>query len=64
MSEWRVAEISYLRTYRLTCDLCGQLVPGRYWWVEIEGQEHRFCNPDHERLYHSYWLPLYGEATA
>ncbi len=60
MGEWRTAEISYLRTYRLNCDLCGQLVPGKYWSAEGDDRELQFCSPAHEQLYHSYWLPLYG----
>ena len=61
MGEWRHAEIGYLKTYKLHCDLCGQLVPGRHWVAEVEGSEHRFCSPAHERTYTTYWLPRYGE---
>jgi hypothetical protein len=60
MGEWKQSEISYLKVYRLHCDLCGQLVPGRYWSAEVDGEERRFCNPEHEHKYRSYWLPRYG----
>jgi hypothetical protein len=60
MGEWRTAEISYLRTYRVHCELCGQLVPARYWSAQMDGRDATFCNAAHERLYHSYWLPIYG----
>jgi hypothetical protein len=60
MGDWRTAEIGYLKASRTHCDLCGQLVPGRYWVAEVGGEERRFCGPEHERKYFSYWLPRYG----
>ena len=66
MGEWRQAEIGYLKPSRTHCDLCGQLIPGRYWVVDVAGEQRVFCGPEHEEKYGSYWLPRYGvgaEAT-
>jgi len=60
MGEWRTTEIGYLKASRTYCELCGQLVPGRFWIAEVEGEERLFCSPDHERRYRTYWLPRYG----
>jgi hypothetical protein len=65
MGEWKRNEISYLEANRAACELCGHPIARRYWAAEIraaevDGVEHMFCSPEHERLYHSYWLPLYG----
>ena len=64
MGEWKRSEISYLRVYRTTCELCGQLVPAKYWAAEVDGDEHSFCDPEHERLYRTYWLPRYGQGVS
>jgi len=64
MGEWKKSEISYLRVYRTNCDLCGQLVPAKYWSAEVDGEPHRFCNAEHEELYRRYWLPRYGKGAA
>jgi hypothetical protein len=60
MGGWRTAELGYLKASRTYCDLCGQLIPGRYWIAEVEGHERVFCGPAHERKFVSYWLPRYG----
>ncbi len=61
MGEWRPSEISYLEPCKVVCELCGQLVPGRFWLEDIEGAERVFCNTDHARKYVSYWHPRYGD---
>jgi hypothetical protein len=61
MGEWRPSEISYLEPCKVICELCGQLVPARFWSEETAGAQRVFCNPDHARKYESYWLPLYGQ---
>jgi hypothetical protein len=57
--EWRRAEIGYLKPNELRCTLCGRLLSGRYW---ADGSERSFCTPHHERLFHTYWLPRYGQS--
>ena len=64
MGEWRQAEISYLKANREACALCGHPIAVRYWGAELDGEELKFCSPDHERLYHDYWLPRYGAKEA
>jgi hypothetical protein len=64
MGEWKRAELGYLKAYATYCELCGQLVPGRYWEAVVEGEMRVFCSPPHEQKYVSYWLPRYGKAGA
>ena len=60
LGEWRSAEISYLKANRNACALCGHPIAVRYWGAEIDGVPQMFCSPEHEQLYHDYWLPRYG----
>jgi hypothetical protein len=60
MGEWAENEISYLKANRDACELCGHPIAVRYWAAEARGEAKMFCSPDHERLYHTYWLPRYG----
>jgi hypothetical protein len=60
VGEWKQAEISYLKANRNACDLCGHPIAIRYWGAEVDGESKMFCSPDHEQLYHDYWLPRYG----
>jgi hypothetical protein len=60
MGEWRESPIGYLEPYHTVCELCGQLVPGRYWLEWVDGSERIFCNPDHAEKYETYWMPLYA----
>jgi hypothetical protein len=62
VGEWKHVEISYLRANRTYCELCGQLIPGRYWAAEVESEGRVFCSPEHEEKYRTYWLPRYGQA--
>jgi hypothetical protein len=64
MGEWRHSEVGYLQPYRVVCELCGQLVPGRYWQQFAAGEERIFCDPDHAAKYESYWLPRHGHQEA
>ena len=53
-------EISYLKANRDCCDLCGHPIATRYWGAHVDGESRKFCSPEHERLYHDYWLPRHG----
>ena len=64
MDEWQESPIGYMEPYSVVCDLCGQLVPGRYWAADVNGSDHIFCNPRHAELYETYWLPLHGQNAA
>ena len=57
---WEQNEISYLRANRDSCALCGHPIAIRYWGAVVDGVALKFCSPEHERLYHDYWLPRYG----
>jgi hypothetical protein len=63
MGEWKRAEIGYLKPNTTCCELCGQLIAGRYWEAESAGAPRVFCSPAHEEKYVSYWLPRYGKAV-
>jgi len=60
MGEWMENEISYLKANREACSLCGHPIAVRYWGADVDGVPHKFCSPEHEQLYHDYWLPRYG----
>ena len=60
MGEWQPSPVGYLEPHRVVCELCGQLVPGRYWLQTVGDVDHVFCNPDHAEMYETYWLPRYG----
>jgi hypothetical protein len=57
--QWLNATIGYLKQHSLHCELCGQLLPGRYLRDAVG---RAFCGLRHEALYHSYWLPRYGSS--
>ena len=54
---------SGLRTLRLSCDCCGQVVAKRLWIVDVEGTEQRFCGEECEALFRAYVLPKRQAAT-
>jgi ribosome-binding protein aMBF1 (putative translation factor) len=45
------------------CALCGQVIAGRRWEVEIEGSPQTFCQPACEALYLSYLMKQTDAAT-
>ncbi len=61
VGEWKHNEISYLKANRAACALCGHPLARRYWAAPVDGVELMFCSPEHERLFHSYWLPRYRQ---
>ena len=42
------------------CSVCGKMLPGDVWSVDIAGRSHAFCDPECEELYWQYWRPRYG----
>lgn len=46
------------------CELCGRLLPGRFWSAEVEGRAVRLCDSDCEEVYREYWLPRYDAVEA
>jgi ribosome-binding protein aMBF1 (putative translation factor) len=46
------------------CALCGQVIPGRFWEVKIEGSPQTFCQPACEALYLSYLMKQTDAAAA
>lgn len=63
-SEWRERSSAPYQTEIITCDLCGKMIPARYWAVtQADGTERIFCDQTCERLYREYWLPRYGNQS-
>lgn len=61
---WVVLEVGYVNPRRTHCAFCGRPLARKVWRENIDGQELLFCDPEHVDLYRSYWLPLYGTASA
>jgi hypothetical protein len=57
---WVLPRISYVEPARRHCSLCGRPLARRYWRATVNGAAAMFCDPAHEALYHSYWLPVHG----
>jgi len=59
--EWVLPSISYVEPARRHCALCGRPIARRYWRAAVAGETRNFCDPDHEALYRSYWIPTWGK---
>ena len=60
MGEWVDTPRAWYDISVLNCSLCGKMLPGKTWSVDIAGQARIFCDPDCEDAYRDYWLPRYG----
>ena len=60
VGEWKQSEISYLKANRAACALCGHPIASATGAPRSTASPQKFCSPEHERLYHDYWLPRYG----
>lgn len=58
--EWVTPPVSYVEPLRIFCALCGRPIARRHWRAAPAGESLPFCDPGHEALYRSYWLPTYG----
>jgi len=58
--EWIVPAVSYVEPMRIFCALCGRPIARRHWRAAPDGTTLPFCDPAHEELYRTYWLPKYG----
>lgn len=47
-------------TEAITCDVCGKIMPKRYWKADEESQDIKYCDPACYRMYLEYWKPRYG----
>jgi len=59
---WITPNVSYVEPLRLSCAFCGRPIARRYWSASPTGNRLIFCDPSHEALYVSYWLPVHGTA--
>jgi hypothetical protein len=57
VGEWREHASVGPRAGEVHCDLCGRLLPRRAWLAEVNGENHRFCDPECAALYREYRLP-------
>jgi hypothetical protein len=53
--------VSYVDPQRRFCALCGRPIARQYWQASPAGKPLVFCEPAHEELYVTYWLPTYGQ---
>jgi|GEM_PF-964491 len=60
MGQWVIRPHAWYDVSVLNCSLCGKMLPGKLWSVEIAGQEHIFCDAACEATYREYWYPRYG----
>ncbi len=60
MGRWVVTPRAWYDVSVLNCSLCGKMLPGKLWSVQIAGQEHIFCDAACEAIYREYWYPRYG----
>jgi hypothetical protein len=58
--EWTTPAVSYVEPLRIHCAFCGRPLARRHWRAEPAGETLPFCDPAHEELYISYWLPTHG----
>jgi hypothetical protein len=57
--EWVTPPVSYVEPMRIFCALCGRPIARRHWRAAPAGEVLSFCDPAHEELYRTYWLPTY-----
>ncbi len=57
---WVIPPVSYVEPMRIFCALCGRPIARRHWQAAPSGPTLPFCDPAHEELYVSYWLPTHG----
>lgn len=62
--EWIVPPVSYVEPLRISCTFCGRPIARQYWRASPAGKPLPFCNPEHEALYLSYWIPTHGAPVA
>ena len=60
--EWVEPRISYVEPARRHCALCGRPLARRVGRAATPEGPRDFCDPAHEALLTSYWLPTWGPA--
>ncbi len=58
--EWIMPPVSYIEPIRIACTFCGRPIARQYWLASPIGEPKPFCDPAHEELYVSYWIPTHG----
>ena len=56
---WIQRSAALYETEGVTCDLCGKIMPRRFWQVHMKEGAKRFCDSGCHELYRSYWKPRY-----
>ena len=64
MGEWITVRRHWYDIGVRNCSVCGKMLPGEIWSVDIAGRPHAFCDPECEDLYWQYWRPRYGAFKA
>jgi hypothetical protein len=53
--EWIERTAALYETEAITCDVCGKIMPKRYWQLKLK----KYCSPDCYEMYLNYWKPRY-----
>jgi hypothetical protein len=57
---WIESDARWFELQMRYCALCGQIIPSRFWRVEIDEAPQDFCTPACESLYRSYLMKSAG----
>ena len=63
MGHWEENTAKWYEQKMVYCNLCGRIIPKRFWIAEEGTEKLVFCGPDCEQLYRSYWLPAQKQKT-
>ena len=48
MGEWKTVRRHWYDISVRNCSVCGKMLPGEIWSVDIAGRAHAFCDPECE----------------
>lgn len=57
--KWVDRSTALYETEGITCDLCGKIIPRKYWKNESRDAAMKFCDSKCYNLYRNYWKPRY-----
>ncbi len=61
MGHWEENTAKWYEQTMVYCNLCGRIIPKKFWIVEEGSEKLVFCDPDCEQLYQDYWLPAQNQ---
>jgi N-methylhydantoinase B/oxoprolinase/acetone carboxylase alpha subunit len=57
--KWVERASALYETEGITCDVCGKIMPRKYWMVNYNDAVMKFCDSDCQNMYEIYWKPRY-----